>query len=68
MKGKDNKRGKGRGVEWRGVEERGGKGKGKEREKGTVKGLQPPKFGTLSTPLLRDDAIHKQWCERFITA
>jgi hypothetical protein len=47
MKGKNNKGRKGRGGERR--EERGGEGKG--REKGKVKGLWPPKFGTLSSPL-----------------
>jgi hypothetical protein len=47
MKGRDNKGRKGR--EWRGG--RGGAGKEKERKRGKVKGLQPPKFGTLSTPL-----------------
>jgi hypothetical protein len=44
MKGKDNKK-EGEG--------RGGEGEKKEMKKRKVKGLQPPKFGTLSTPLSR---------------
>jgi hypothetical protein len=48
MKGRDNKGRKGRGREGRGGE---GKEKERERIKGKVKGLQPPKFGPLSTPL-----------------
>jgi hypothetical protein len=52
MKGRDNKGRKGRGVEGRGRRQgRGRKGRGEEG-KGKVKGLQPPKFGTLSSPLL----------------
>jgi hypothetical protein len=48
MKGKKTIR-EGRGGE--GKEGRKGGGEGKGREKGKVKGLWPPKFGTLSSPL-----------------
>jgi hypothetical protein len=51
MKGRHNKERKRRGEEGEGGREAKGEGKGKERKKGKVKGLQPPKFGTLSSPL-----------------
>jgi hypothetical protein len=48
-KGREGKEGKGReGKRREGWWRRRGR---PEREKGKVKGLQPPKFGTLSTPL-----------------
>lgn len=62
MKGRDNKGRKGKGGrggeereggregKGKGGEERGRKGTGR-KVKGKVKGLQPPKFGTLSSPL-----------------